>query len=447
MVSRFSRRATGHKPPATPPEYDIGDSRVLHLDFSEDRWDRPTKMYLRGQSPRVLIWAQSSLDYPVWRANALAKRLETEMLDPIERLFKFAEPPGVDGDPRLHIAMIDSEEADFLGYFDPTKARPKSVDYRSDQLEMVIVNLSGDEEIDFYDEILIGTVAHEYLHALQNHSDPGEEWWLDEALASYADYHTTHKYFERSFWHFVAEDFLAAPDTGLTQWFAVEDDSVKYGAGFLFVLHLVERFGEDILARLLVDEANGWRAIQNALREYTEVSAEEIFADWALANYFLDHRRGYGYRALAGELDPPQPTASYNSFPAAHEGELPQYSTEYIAVDARGAAALRVRLRQADEARLVDAHNGLGAFAYAATSEDSNSWLTRAFNLNTARQTWMEFRFWHELDDEREYGYVSISEDDGENWHTLRGRHTDRSEVYGEYYLFGYTGLVVRLAD
>lgn len=440
MVSRFSRRATGHKPPATPPEYAIGDSRVLQLSFEDDWSNRPTKMYLRGQSPRVLIWAQSSLDYPVWRANALAKRLETEMLDPIEALFKFSEPPGVDGDPRLHIAMIDSADADFLGYFDPTKTRPKSIDYQSDQLEMVIVNLSGDEEIDFFDKILIGTVAHEFAHALQHHSDPGEEWWLDEALASYANYHTSHKYFERSFWHFDAEDFLAAPDTGLTQWFSAEDKDPKYGAGYLFALFLVERFGEDILARLLIEKANGWRAVQNVLREYTEASAEEIFADWALANYFLDHRRGYGYRALAGELDPPQPTASYNSFPAAHEGELPQYSTDYIAVDIRGAAALQLRLRQEDEARLVDAHVGLGSFAYAATSEESNSRLTRAFNLDTSLRAWLEFRLWHELDDKREYGYVSISANDGEYWNTLRGRLAERSETYYEYYRHGYTG-------
>ena len=438
MVRRFSRPDASHEPPASPPEYEIGDRRDLHLAFDNDWTDTRTEMDLRGQSPRVLIWADSTLDYPVWRANALAKRLETEMLNPIQKLFNFTEPPGVDGDPRLIIAMINAPEADRWGYFDSTKTRPRSIDPKSDELEMVVVNLDGDEEIDFFDEILLGTVAHEYLHALQLHSDPGEEWWLDEALASYADYYTTEKYFSRSSWHFESEEFLAAPNTGLTQWYSVEDTGPKYGAGYLFALYLVERFGEDILSRLLHEKANGWRAIQKTLRDYTDISADEIFADWVLANYFLDSRRGYGYRALAGELDPPQPIAEINSFPATHEGALPQYSTDYIAVAVGGADKLQLRLRQAKDARLIDAAVADGdIFAYAATSEESNSWLTRAINLDTFRQVWLEFRIWYDLDDELEYAFVSISDDDGRTWNTLPGKYTEWSDIYGKYYKQG----------
>ena len=443
MVDRFSSLDTDHSPPATPREYEIGDRRVLHLSFVEDWTERATDMDLRGQSPHVVIWAQSTLDYPVWRANALAKRMETEVLKPIQELFDFSEPPGVDGDPRLHIAMINSPDADRWGYFDSTKARPKKIDSRSDELEMVVVNLSGDEEIDYFDEILLGTVAHEYLHALQFHSDPGEEWWLDEGLATYADYYTTKKYFSRSNWHFDSEDFLAAPNTGLTEWYSVEETAPKYGAGYLFVLYLVERFGEDILPRLLVEKANGWRAIQKVLRETTDISAETIFADWVLANYFLDARRGYGYRALAGELEPPVPIAEVNSFPATHKSALPQYSTDYIAVDVGGAEKLQLILRQAADAQLIDVHLTDGDFfAYAVTSEDSNSRLTRAFKLDTFRQTWLQYRIWYDLDDELEYAYVSISDDDGESWSTLHGNFTDWSEIHGQYYRAGYTGQV-----
>ena len=441
MVKRFSRLATDHSPPATPAEYEIGDSRVLHLSFDDDWSERATEMDLRGQSPRVLIWAQSTLDYPVWRANALAKRLETETLNPIQKLFEFSEPPGVDGDPRLHIAMIHAPDSKSWGYFDPTKARPKNIDPRSDELEMVVVNLSDDEDIDYFDKILIGTVAHEYLHALQYHSDPGEEWWLNEGLAMYADYYTAKKYFSRSTWHFESEDFLAAPNTGLTQWYSVEDTGPKYGAGFLFVLYLVERFGEDILPRLLFEQANGWRAIQIVLRDYTDISAETIFADWALANYYLDARRGYGYRALAGELEGPEPIAEVNSFPSSYEGALPQYSTDYIAVDVGGAEKLQLRLRQAADARLIDVAVKEGDFvAYAVTSEDSNSRLTRAFKLDTFRQTWLQYRIWYDLDDLLEYAYVSISDDDGETWSTPLGNYSEWSEVYTRYYKYGYTG-------
>ena len=91
------------------------------------------------------------------------------------------------------------------------------------------------------------------------------------------------------------------------------------------------------------------------LREYTDDSADEVFADWVLANYFLDSRRGYGYRSLEADLEPPQPVAGINSFPASYEGSLPQHSSDYFTVDVRGADNLFVRLWQAPEARLIDA--------------------------------------------------------------------------------------------
>ncbi len=442
MVSRFSWENTSHTPPANPAEYEIGDRANFNLSFEED-WDiTATEMELRGQSRRVLIWVQTSVNYPVWRANALAQRVETKVLDPVQELFKFSEPPGVDGDPRLHVAMIDSPGAGRWGYFDESNTRPRSIDPDSDQLEMVVVNLEDDAEYDFYDDILLGTIAHEYLHALQFHSDPGEEWWLDEALASYADFHTTKALFSRSSWHFDSEDFLAAPNTGLTEWYSVEDTSPKYGAGYLFVLYLTERFDKDILARLLVEEANGWRAIQKVLRDYTDTSAEEIFADWVLANYFLDSRRGYGYRALDNELEEsPEPITALNSFPAAYEGSLPQYSTDYIVVDVRGADKLLLRLWQEAEAKLIDApFNEDQIVAYAVTSEESNPRLTRAFNLDTTQQSWLEFRVWYDLDEELEYAYVTISDNDGETWRTLRGNHMQWSEIYDDYYRYGYTG-------
>ena len=100
-------------------------------------------------------------------------------------------------------------------------------------------------------------------------------------------------------------------------------------------------------------KTDGWRAVEKVLREFEDVSAEEVFADWVLANLLLDSRRGYGYRALDADLTPPQPVASFNSFPANHEGELPQLSTDYFAVDVRGADELYLRLWQAPDAQFI----------------------------------------------------------------------------------------------
>ncbi len=441
MAARMTPWNRSYTPPDNPPRHDIGYRETFKLRHGEDYELIDYEMELRAQTDRVVIWAQQDVSYPQWRAESLARRVETYVLDPVQERLEAAEPPGVDGDPRLIIALVNDPEGPYGGYFARRDARPRNLHKYSNQRELIAVNLARDDDYDFYDDILIDFIAHEYTHVLQYHRDSDEELWLNEGLATYVGYIAAKPFLSRSTGHGVADAFLESPDVGLTQWFSVEDKNPKYGAAFLFVMYLTQRFGSEVAPRLLAEQIGGWRSIVATLREFTDISADEVFADWVLANYFLDARRGFGYRELDAELTPPSPTASLNSFPAQHNGELPQYATEYISVDVRGADKLRLRLRQAPVAKLFDAYTGeTGSFAYAISSEYGHPRLTRAFNLATSRHLWLEFRFWHDLDEDLEYAYVTISTDKGESWRTLHGNYTQSSEVLDDYYAFGYTG-------
>ena len=441
MVERMSPMNTDHTPPAERPQYAIGDRDWFQLTVGEDGKSERVEMELRGQTNRVLIWVQTSVDYPNWRANSLAHTLETQVLNPMQALFKTAEPPGVDGDDRMIVAMMHDPEGNRLGYFSVSHTQPRRIYSKSNQREMLVVNLALDEKYTFFDKVLLDVIAHEYLHVLHFHSDVGEDLWLDEALASYAGHITAEKRFETHGTHSVANSFLESPNIGLTQWQAVEKTGPKYGAGVLFMLHLARRFGDEIVALLLAEPSNGWSAVSKVLREYAGADADEVFADWVLSNYFLDARRGYGYRDLDHELTPPKPIAALNSFPAEYEGELPQYSTDYIAVDVRGADKLFARLWQAPEASFVDEPPPEGErFAYAVATDFSNSRLTLPMVLTAPRQAWLTFRIWYDLAPELEYGYITISEDGGQSWQALRGRYTELSEIYDEFFTYGYTG-------
>jgi len=441
MLDRMTRQDPVHVPPANPPEYEIGARESFTMVLGQDLYYESVEMELRGMTERVLIWVQDGIDYPRWRARQMAQRLETYVLDPMQRLFQYAEPPGVDGDPRLYVALILDPDGASLGYFHKTSTRPQHLYAESNQHEMLVVNLDADEEYDFFDNILIEVVAHEYLHILHYHSDFGEELWLDEGLASYAGYIAGKSFLSRGSAHSFGDGFLEAPQTGLTQWQAVEEKRPKYGAAFLFVLYLAQRFGDDIAPALLKEKTNGWSSIVKVLGEYTDVSADEVFADWALANYFLDSRRGYGYRALEADLSAPKPAASYNSFPAEHEGYLPQYSTEYIMVDVRGGDKLYLRLWQDEDARLIDEDSVEGDhFYYAVTSDFGNSRLTREFDLSAVDRAVLGYRVWYDLDRDNEYGYITISKDNGVTWEALSGIFTKSSDVYEDFYQAGYTG-------
>ena len=441
MVGRMSSTNPNHVPPANPPHYEIGDQEWFNLVFGQDLDIESKRMELRGSTERVLIWIQLSVDYPRWRAQALAQRLETHVLDPMQRLFRFSEPPGVDGDPRLYVIFINDPDGASLGYFLQWSTRPKRLDSESNQHEMLVVNLAEDDEYTFFDKVLIEVVAHEYLHILLFHSDFGEESWLDEALASYAGYVAAKPLLRIQGAHGMADSFLEAPNISLTQWQAVEDRLPKYGAAVLFMIFLAERFGEDLMAPLLADKANGWRAVDKVLREHAGIAAVDVFADWVLANYFLDSRRGYGYKALEADLTPPQPVASYNSFPATHDGYLPQYSTDYVAVDVRGADKLYLRLWQDPEARLIDEAPVEGEhFYYAVATDHGHNSLTREFDLTGVEYASLKYRIWYDLAKDDEYAYVTVSDDDGATWHTLSGIFMQLSELHPDFYPRGYTG-------
>lgn len=440
MAARMRPGNRSHTPPDNPPRLDIGYRETFKLRYGEDYNEIDLQMQLRTQTDRLVIWVQEEVAYPQWRAEALARQVETYVLDAVQKRLQAAEPPGVDGDPRLHIALVYDPEGAYAGYFSRADTRPRKLDVDSNQRELIVANLAKDDDYDFFDEILIGILAHEYAHVLQYHSDLGEQSWLDEGIATFVDYYAAKPFLSWSTPHAVADMFLEKPAVGLTQWRSMEDKGPKYGAAFLFLMYLAQRFGDEIAPRLLTDQSKGWRSIVTVLREFTDVSADEVFADWVLANYYLDARRGYGYRELDADLTPPSPAISLNSFPAEHKGRLPQYATDYIALDVRGADKLLARLWQEPEARLFGgAADQGGSFVYAVPADYGNNRLTRAFNFDTSEEVLLEFRLRYDLARDREFAYVAYSVDKGDTWRTLRGKYSRRSNVYGQYYTYGYT--------
>ena len=64
MVGRMSRIDTSYTPPASPPKYTLGDTQTFTVTMGEDEKSEQVEMELRGQTQRVLIWVQATVDYP-----------------------------------------------------------------------------------------------------------------------------------------------------------------------------------------------------------------------------------------------------------------------------------------------------------------------------------------------------------------------------------------------
>ena len=434
---RFSGIRGRHRVPSSPPDYTIGAREFMWIPGGESGEHSKVQLELRGMTENVLIWVKEPANYSHYQAQAMAERVENSILPPLRQLFNYVEPPGVDGDQRVTIVMVHDTPWSSSGVFTRVDTHPRSLYADSNQREMMVVNLAYGDGSYVDDDYVASVIGHEYQHMQHHFQDFGEEHWLNEALSGFASYYVVDSEIVR--WNL--KKFMEAPDTALTNLRTGESLSAKYGAATLFMIYLASQYGDEIVGRLQAEEADGWYAVDKVLRENAGVSADEVFADWVLANYYQDAQRGFGYSGEDILRTSPQPVANLLAFPTAHSGSLRQFATDYIVVDARGADKLALRLAQAPEAQLINASAYEGdRFYYAVPKDTSSRRLTRRFNLASSQDIWLTFRLWHNLKPHYEYGYVQVSADGGSSWRILPGKFTEDESLYGRFYADGYTG-------
>jgi hypothetical protein len=140
-------------------------------------------------------------------------------------------------------------------------------------------------------------------------------------------------------------------------------------------------------------------------------------------------------------IDTPQPEldAEHTHYPVERVADVSQYGVDYIYL--RGEADLTLDFYGATRARLLDTqpHSG-DHFWYANRGDDSDTRLTRAFDLSALSKATLRFWTWYDIEAGWDYGYVMVSDDDGATWQILRGPYTTDADPNGNSYGWGYTG-------
>jgi hypothetical protein len=176
-----------------------------------------------------------------------------------------------------------------------------------------------------------GTLAHEFQHFIHYNYDPYEQTWVEEGLSGLARYvcgygHQTS--------HVTA--FSQAPTTSLTNW---QDDLANYGATYLFILFLAEKYGgAPTIKAIVANTGTGITGINSALlaRGYT-VRVNDIFKNWVVANHLNNSSissGSYGYSASFSGI-PNAPgnitmTRTVSSYTATGSGTVNPYAADYV---------------------------------------------------------------------------------------------------------------------
>ncbi len=291
-----------------------------------------------------------------------------------------------------------------------------------------------------------GTFAHEFQHLVHYDVDPDEFSWVDEGCATLAEWLCGYGF---SPGH-ISEYLMWFWDTPLTIW---EGYLADYGASFLWTYYMYEHYGGEpnegekgLIWDLVHDEDNGIKGWNNVLEGRTDKTFDDIFQDWAIANYLdnvdIAEDGIYGYY----ELDIPSADSGGESIQSSMAywdsaykqdfdflvGKYPTFGAPYPYGDFYSYVVNYVEFSM----------NGIVLVDFAFDGDDFCGALPNGvYNWYSGGEAWSWFRlghnfsipetgasltFWNSFSIEADwdYGYVEVYDTDTGEWYTLPGTKT-----------------------
>ncbi len=352
---------------------------------------------------------------------------------PTNRAFFGSEwSPGVDSDMRLHIYMGDVPGV--AGLFSASNSYSKLAEPYSNEREMFYINLSAlPPGTTYFDSVL----AHEFQHMIHWAQDRNEDTWVNEGMSELAPF--INGYGASSFINI----FSGVPDTQLTSWADTPNQAVaNYGGSFRFMAYFLQRYGEEMTQAVVANPNNGVAGFNAVLAEHGKIERfDDVFADFVVANYLNNSAITDGHWGYTDFSPEPVAVAEhYSVFPAESQSTVHQYGTDYIELSDNG--PVTIEFTGSTQVKVVDneAHSGQYQW-YSMRGDDSNTRLTRAFDLREVTSATLNYSTWYDIEADWDYGYVEISIDNGATWTILQTPHSAISNPSGNAYGPGYTGL------
>ncbi len=283
-----------------------------------------------------------------------------------------------------------------------------------------------------------GTFAHEFQHLVHHDVDSDELSWVNEGCSTLAEWICGYGFPTGH----ISEYLLYWWDVSLVFW---QGTLADYGVVFLWTFYMWEHYGGDLLIWDLVHEqANGILGWTNVMTAHgIEKTFDEIFQDWAIANY-LDGEGIYGYDALDIPSDDTEgwdiaqtlylwehnnptlfdtevQTYPNYGFNYPYRSSLP-YVVNYVRFYKIGSPHQLIVNFDGDDVCGVPAHEG--NFKWHSGG-DAWAWfrLGQSFSIPEGGAT---LKFWNyfEIEEEWDFGYVEVHDLSTNEWYTLPGTMT-----------------------
>jgi immune inhibitor A len=414
-------------------QYQVGDTeRFVPLgSFSST----PTAFVMVYRSDHAYYWFERDTQ-PDKAALEKAARFFEEHIWPLNAaIHGEAWNPGIDGDSRLHIVNQSSIGEGVMGAFNPEDLCPRFLCPESNQREIIYTSL---ETAPLGSDLYLTTLAHEHQHLIQYHIDGNEDRWLNEGLSQLAEHFNG--FTPGLIGNYNVIDFLNEPDHHLSGWPSSATDLGRYyGAGYLFLVYLYERFGLDFIRLVARSDYDGLASVQVALAEMgLDITVDDVFGDWILANalddpYVADGRYYYRTLDLPGPITPVPLRGDAGSYP--HADSVNQYGADYLSIDQPGTYTFS--FDGSDEAQIVGTQpHSKDWMWWSYNGTNSATRLTAPFDLTGLDTATLAFSAWWNTEVEDDWFHVLVSENGGQSWSIVGGQQAtpNGESAPGPYY-------------
>lgn len=427
----------------SPPQvFNIGDSQSFWITNTDTNISTQISMVLKYFTPHSYFWIEEGIQYNEKDLENLAETFESSIYPTNQQFFGNEWTPGIDNDLHLYIIYARGLGNQVAGYFATRDEESPLIHEYSNMHETIMINA---DTTALNDEYIYGVLAHELQHMIHWYGDRNETTWLNEGFAELAKLLNG---YDIGGFDIL---FLSNPDHQLNDW---PNDpnatSLNYGSAFLFVTYFLERVGSDTTQALIMDQNNGLDSIDKVLASLNKtdpvtgksIDADNIFADWVVANYLnddsvYDGRYVYTRDPLFFSV---RDTDFIEECPKDWQSrQVSQYGADYIKIVCDGAFTLN--FEGVSEVGVIseNAHSGNYAF-WSNKGDESNMTLTHEFDITQATgEIYLNYWLWYDLEDNYDYLYLEASED-GKHWQILKTASGTDKDTSGNSYGWGYNG-------
>jgi hypothetical protein len=426
-------------PPASPRQ--TGESQSFWITDTDTNISFQVSATLRYVTSHAYFWIQDEVKFDQDDLEAMAHEFEDKIYPATRSFFGSEWSPGVDGDEHIYILYTGDVGGGVAGYYSSSdEVNPLAIE-NSNGHEMFVFNADA---VKLNSQYTFGVLAHEFQHMIHWNMDKNEQTWMNEGLSELSA--LLNGYNPGGF----DVVFSLDPDMQLNDWPSGAATSTHYGASFLFAAYFYGRYGDQALAALVQNPANGLDGVDQTLAAINAfdpvtgrpVQADALVLDWMIANYIGDSSASDGQFAYPVHPDAPKvnPTETLSNCPSGPQPRtVHQYGADYIKIKCRGDFTLSFAGSTLARLLPVDPYSGGYAF-WSNKGDESDMTLTRRFDFTgISGPIEMTYRTWFDIEEDYDYLYVEASPD-GQDWELLITPSGTPDDPTGNSFGWAYNG-------